>query len=110
MEISKQSKQRPSRMFYNIKNTDSMVKGNNLEDSILLEIEIIYREDENKEILRDSEIDDMSSNYYEEYKQNTPLDLHTYTAKLYIPKNKVEGSFVQEELQKTGGNYIKVKF
>ena len=77
-------------LIRNLNNHDFLCRGIDIIDHVLIEIEIEYT-DLNRE--KDSEKD---------------LEIYKHSARLYIPKNKIVNTFVQEELEKTGGNYMKV--
>jgi hypothetical protein len=78
-------------LIYNLNNMEFQCKGIDLEKVILVEIILEY-----SDILKTEEIGDK-------------LDLYKHSAKLYIPKDKIKGSFIEKELEKSGGNYMKVR-
>jgi hypothetical protein len=84
-------------LFSNPINMEFQCKNVNLEKVILVEIILEYCD-----ILKNNETSELNESI------NQNLDLYRHCAKLYVPKEKIAGSFIENELQKTGGNYMKV--
>jgi hypothetical protein len=76
-------------LIYNLNNMEFQCKSVDLQNVILVEIILEYCDLKNEE-------------------ENNKLDLYRHSAKLYIPKDKIKDSFIERELEKTGGNYMKV--
>jgi hypothetical protein len=85
-------------LINNLNNMEFQCRNVDLEKVILVEIELEYSDH-----LAKTDIEEKHTSNHDRQ-----LDLYKHCAKLYVPKDKISGSFIEQELEKTGGNYMKV--